>query len=398
MRVIKKLVFGMAVCFCASIFFASNSMAAGRGVSDNLIKIGMIMVKTGPAAALGLPWGWGIKDAFDYANEQGGIHGRKIKLIWEDDSYQPAKAIAAFKKLIFRDKVLFITMMGGTGQTVALLDQINKYEVVNIPNGLAEEMYKPLKPYVFTLGATYLTQIRLMFDYIMHDLKAENPRIAVVYQDSEFGKKGLYAARQSAKEYGLKLASELELSLKSIDASSQVLSLKKDKVDYVITCIFVPPLITFLKTAEKFDYWPTVFGINWSTDDVVVKSCQAAAKNYIGVDFVGAWNDKEPGIEFVRKLAQKYDRKKMLTCQYINGVAIGKIFIEAMTRAGKDLTPESLKMAMETLRDFDTGGMVPLVTYTSTSHAPTKYSRLFRADLEKGYLVPLTDWRKPRHQ
>ena len=394
----RMLIVSIIFTFFVGFSLTSITLAAARGVSKDTIKMGMILVKTGPVAALGLPEGWGISDTFEDANERGGINGRKIQFIWEDDQFKTPNAIAKFKKLIFRDKVLSIVAMGGTPQTIALFDMIDKYKVVNIPNGLADEMYKPYKAYVFTLGATYETQTQLMFDYIMNDLKAKDPRIAIVYAETEFGKKGLYAARKRAEDYGIKLVSELVLNIGSVDASSQVLALKKDNVDYVITCNLVPPLITFLKTAEKFNYWPTVFGINWSTDDIVVKACKTAAKNYIGVNCVGGWLDDTPGMKKVRRLAEKNNRNpgKMLTSLYTMGVGVASVFIEGMKRAGKNLGPETFKAAMETMRDFDTGGIVPPVTYTSTSHAPTKLSRLYRTDSQRGVMVPITELRTPK--
>ena len=382
---------------CLGLLCATNALPQERGVTKDTIKIGTILVKTGPVAALGLPDGWGIQDAFNEVNEQGGINGRKIESIWEDDQFKTPLAISAFNKLIYRDKVLSIVTCGGTPQTIALFDLINKDKVVNIPNALADEMYEPYKPYIFILGATYETQVQLMFDYIMHDLKAKNPRIAVVYAETEFGKKGLEAAQKRAKQYGIKLVSELVLNIGSVDASSQVLSLKKDNVDYVVTCNLAPPIITFLKTAEKYDYWPTTFGINWSCDDVVVKACKTAAKNYIGVNFVGGWADDTPGMKRVRELAKKNGRDpdKMLTSLYTHGVATGTVYAEGLKRAGQNLTPDSFKNALETLKDFDTGGIVPPVTFTSTSHAPSPLSRLYRADPDKGAMIPITDWRKP---
>ena len=382
---------------CLGLLYATNALPQERGVTKDTIKIGTILVKTGPVAALGLPDGWGIQDAFTEANEQGGINGRKIESIWEDDQFKTPQAISAFNKLIYRDKVLSIVTCGGTPQTIALFDLINKDKVVNIPNALADEMYKPYKPYIFILGATYETQVQLMFDYIMHDLKAKNPRIAVVYAETEFGKKGLEAAQKRAKQYGIQLVAELVLNIGSVDASSQVLSLKKDNVDYVVTCNLVPPIITFLKTAEKYDYWPTTFGINWSCDDVVVKACKTAAKNYIGVNFVGGWSDDTPGMKRVRELAKKNGRDpdKMLTSLYTHGVATGTVYAEGLKRAGQNLTPDSFRNALETLKDFDTGGIIPPVTFTSTSHAPSPLSRLYHADPDKGAMMPITDWRKP---
>jgi branched-chain amino acid transport system substrate-binding protein len=394
----KKIVLVVLGLCVIGLFLATTTFAGARGVSKDAIKIGMILVKTGPVAALGLPEGWGIEDAFMDVNEQGGINGRKIQFIWEDDQFKTPNAIAKFKKLIFRDKVLTIVTMGGTPQTIALFDMIDKDKVVNIPNGLADEMYKPYKPYVFTLGATYETQTQLMLDYIMNDLKAQNPRIAVVYAETEFGKTGLYAARKRAEEYGVKLVSELVLNIGSVDASSQVLALKKENVDYVITCNLVPPLITFLKTAEKFDYWPMTFGINWSSDDMVVKACKTAAKNYIGVNCVGGWLDDTPGMNKVRRLAKKNNRapEKMLTSLYTMGVGVTSVLTEGMRRAGKKLSPETFKASMETLKEFDTHGIVPPATYTSTSHAPTRLSRLYRADIERGVMVPVTQLRTPK--
>ncbi len=385
----------LLMCFGVPL---NGKSAEVRGVTNDSMRIGMILVKTGPVAALGLPEGWAIEDTFNAINEAGGINGRKIDFIWEDDQFKTPLAISAFNKLIFRDKVLSILTSGGTPQTIALFDQIDKHKVVNIPNALADEMFNPYRPYIFIIGATYETQIQLMFDYIMNDLKAKDPKIAVVYAETEFGKKGLEAARKRAEQYGVKLVSELVLNIGSVDASSQVLSLKKDNVDFVVTCNLAPPTITFLKTAEKYDYWPTTFGINWSCDDMVVKACKTAAKNYIGVNCVGGWEDDTPGMKRVRELAKKNDRDpaKMLTSLYTMGVGVATVYAEGLKRAGENLTPESFKNGLETLKDFDTGGIVPPVTYTSTSHAPTTMSRLYRADPDRGVMVAITDWRTPK--
>ena len=393
---------GARVCIAVlavltGLAFAGNAFAAGRGVTKDAIKMGMIMVKTGPVAALGLPYGWANEDVFMDANDKGGINGRKINLIWEDDQFKTPLAMAAFKKLIFRDQVLTVTTCGGTPQTLALLKMINEYKVPNIPNALAEEMYKPFQPYVFLLGATYETQVQLMFDYIMNDLKAKSPKIGVVYAETEFGKKGLEAARKRAKQYGLTLASELVLNIGSVDASTQVLALKEAHVDYVVTCNLLPPMITFLKTAEKYDYHPTVLGINWSCDDMLVKACGKAAKNFIGVNFVGGWADDSPGMKRIRELAKKNNRDphKMLTSLYTAGAAVAIVFDEGLKRAGQNLTPESLKSALETLKDFDTGGIVPPVTFTPTSHSPANKAKLYKADVGAKVMKPITDWREP---
>jgi len=396
MRIQRKWVAGLGVAILLGLLTAGWSAAEERGVTKDKITLGLVLVKTGPVAALGLPNGQGMVDYMNYLNEQGGINGRKIEVILEDDQFEAPKSVAAVKKLIHRDNVLTILTTGGTNQTVANLDTINKSKIVNIPNALADEFFKPLQPYIFAMGATYEAQYQCIVDYIAEDLKMKDARIGVVYAKKEYGKKGLDAIKERAAKYKIPVVAELVLPTGAVDASSQVLSLQKENANIVITCDVLPPVITFLKTAQKYDYWPVIFGFNWATDDALVKACGEAAKNYIGVNFVGAWNDETPGIKLARELAKKNDRQIQLTSLYINGVGVSWLFGEAMKRAGQNLNPDTLKAAMETLSNYDTGGVFPPVNYSPTSHAPAEMVKFFKADVPNGKLVPITDWRKPK--
>ena len=362
---------------------AGVALADGRGVTDDQVELGFVLVKTGPVAALGIPQGDGMIDYMNYINDNGGIHGRKIKMLWEDDGFEAPKSVAAVKKLISRDKVLTIMTTGGTNQTIANMKNIDRYQIVNIPNAMALEFFDPLNPYIFALGALYEWQYQVIVDYINDDLKMEDKKIGVVYTKKEYGKKGLDAIKKRAAKYNIPVVAELVLPTGAVDASSQVLALKESGANIVITCDVLPPIISFLKTAEKYNYWPQVFGFNWATDDLLVKACGPAAKNYIGAGFVGSWTDDTPGIKLVREIAAKNNRQPKLTSLYIGGIGVSMLFAEAMKKAGRDLTPETLKKALETFREFDTGGIFPPVTYTDKSHAPAKKVKLFKADVEK---------------
>jgi branched-chain amino acid transport system substrate-binding protein len=384
----------------ALICLLASPALAERGVTKDTIKLGLILVKTGPVAALGLPDGHGMVDYMKYLNEQGGVHGRKVEVIWEDDEFQAPKSVAALNKLIHRDQVLTLITTGGSNQTIANMKTINQYKISNIPNALMREFFDPYQPYIFAMGATYECQYQCIVDYIFGDMKDKNPRIGVVYAKKEYGKIGLEAIRKRAKAYGVDLVSELVLPTGAVDASSQVLTLQQNKVDYVITCDVLPPVISFLKTAEKYSYKPkAVFGFNWATDDMIVKACGKGAENYIGANFVGGWGDDSPGIKLVREVAEKYGRDAKsigLTSLYIHGIGASYLFGEAFKRAGKDLNPDSLKAAFETFRDFDTGGIFPPLTYTDKTHAPPEMVKLFKADVPNNRLVSITGWRTPK--
>ena len=358
--------------------------------------MGMIMVKSGPVAIMGKSQSQGDKDYFRYVNEDlGGVYGRKIVLIHEDDQFKADLSLAAFKKLMMRDKVLSIITCGGTPQQVANFANIRKYKTSNIPNSLAKEMYIPHKPYIFNIGASYEQQIFIIFDYIFHDLKASNPKIGLVYAETEFGKACLGGAKKRSAQYKIKMAAEVVLPMGSVDASSQVLSLQKAGVDIVIFSCLIPDTVTFLKAAQKYNYKPQIFAINWAADDLIIKLAGPAAKNMIAVNYIDSWYSDSKGMKLARELTKKYGTKPPLTSLYTNGFLQGILFTEAFKRAGKDLSPDTLQKAFES-GPFDTMGITPTISWKKGDHSPPNQVKFFKADLEKKRFIPITGWRKAR--
>ncbi|MDY7032421.1 MAG: ABC transporter substrate-binding protein, partial [Thermodesulfobacteriota bacterium] len=104
---LKRILF-VTVGLFVGIFFFNNSLSHAkevRGVTDKTIRLGVILDHTGPAANVTLPIAQGIKTWARYVNEQGGIHGRKLEVLAEDDRYSIPAAISAYKKLVFKDRI-----------------------------------------------------------------------------------------------------------------------------------------------------------------------------------------------------------------------------------------------------------------------------------------------------
>jgi len=375
---------------------------AARGVTKDTIKLGFLLVKTGPIAALGIPGGSGWTDYWKYINDtEGGINGRKIISIWEDDEFKVEKAVTQYNKLMHKDKVLAVANMGSTPATMALMATINRDKNVTITNGLEEELFVPLKPYMFSILAFYEDQIDVMFDYIMDELKEKDPKIGVVYSQTAFGKKCHDAAVKRAKEYNIKLVAELVLPHGSIDASAQVLALKKAGAKYVIFASLLPAMISILKDSAKYDYQGTFFAICWSTDPKVVALTGEAAKNYYGTYSSGAWSDQTPGMALVRKIAAHTKRGAMAKDMcYTYYIGMAMVYAEGIRRCGDDVSPENLRKAFETMRNFDTQGIIPPVTFTNTDHVSTHKVRLFKADVPNKTLKTVASgtsaWRSPK--
>ncbi|MFH1625815.1 MAG: ABC transporter substrate-binding protein [Pseudomonadota bacterium] len=368
-----------------------------RGVTEDLVKIGGIIDLTGPVAGQTKLWAEAWKSYFKDLNEQGGIQGRKIKLIIEDDRYSIPLGIAGFKKLIYRDEVYALLGPTSTGETKALFDQIEKTKTPSFTASLAEEMTTPYRRYIFSLAPSYDDQVKVIFDYILGDLKAKDPRIGFIAADTEFGKEGLRAARKWAEHFGIKLADEEVLGHGDLDATSQILGLKRAKTEYIIVHHGSEKVALCIRDARKYAFSDVLFfATYYGCDEMVVQIAGNAAKNFYGVHSFNSWYDETPGMKKLVSVATKYNLPtKALIKMYIQGWVQAMILAEAIKRQGKNLTLDGFVDAMETIDKFDTGGICGAITFTSKSHKGLRYLRIYTGDLEKERLKPVTDWRKP---
>ena len=142
---------------------AASSSEAAPGVTDREILIGQVAALTGPAAELGLRMQAGMLACFDALNAQGGINGRRLKLIWRDDGYEPDRTAAAAKTLINTDRVFALAGTVGTPTGLALLPIITeaKVPVVGLFTG-AQGLREPLNRYVFHVRASYFDETEVI--------------------------------------------------------------------------------------------------------------------------------------------------------------------------------------------------------------------------------------------
>jgi len=398
----KKGLSTVVVLTLALVFlFHSNGYSENvRGVTDDTIKIGIMIALTGPAAEEA-HWLYEAEKIFyRNINDTGGIHGRKIKWVTEDDRYQVPPAIAAFKKLVFKDRVLYLQGPTGSSQIVALMNKAQKNKIPIISVTVGEKIIKPFKRYNFTLSSLYRDHSAVVFDYLMKDLKLKNPRIAFVYPDNEYGKRALYAARDNAKRYGFKLVDEEVLNISDIDATTVILGLKRAKADWVINQGYNLTTSIFFKDSKKFRFFPNYIGLYAACNEEAIKMLHGTKITYYASHCYSAWYENEPGIVNMRDITLGYNpkgekiyRNKRL---YTVGWFLSCIFAEGLKRAGRNLNAETLVDAFETFNEVDFGGISGPVTYNSKSHKANSYSKMFKADFDQVKFLPITGWRKPK--
>ncbi|MFH2013136.1 MAG: ABC transporter substrate-binding protein [Pseudomonadota bacterium] len=371
-----------------------------RGVTNDTIKIGAILDQTGPVANQIVPITKGVRSLFRYTNEQGGIHGRKLKLIVEDDRSTIPMAVSAFKKLLYQgDGVVSLFGPGSTLATVALMKSIERGKIPTVPGSSAERMVNPFQRYIFILQDTNTGQMKTIIDYIMKDLKAKNPRLGIVAPDNESGKADLVPGLERLKLYNLEPAAQEVLNYGSIEATSQVLNMKRASVDYVIICGSPSqPAITLLREMKKFGLKVPVFGV-WATCNEDIMSIGDAAEQFYAVSSMASWYDEGPGVVKMREITLKYEpgtEKPYRGKTYTLGWLYGLIQIEALKRAGRDLDGEAIVKSLEGINNFDTGGICGPITYTPTNHKGGSTWKMFKADPSNGKFIPMTEWRSPK--
>ena len=393
----RNLLWTILFIAVSSLFIDSDATADKvRGVTDTKVKVGIMGDLTGPVAAIWIPCANALKDYFRHINDNGGVHGRTIKHVIEDDRYSIPLALSAFKKLVYRDKVFLLMAASGVGHTHSLIPLAEKNDVPMIAVTNDRRYFEPVRKHIFTPLPFYEDQILLIFEYIFKDLKADDPSIVLAYPDTASGNISRDTCRKLQKVYNVKNYSEVIISVGAGDFTSQIMTLKRSKPNYVIIHGYIGSTSAFVRDAYKMKLKSTFIAVQYACVDDTVKLAGVAAIGLIGTNAFCAWQDESPGMTETRKIVLKYHPKTEWNSRnYIQGWFAGMLIHRGLENAGRDLTTETIIQGLEKIRDFDTKGICGIVSYGPDDHKPIDYSRFYKADVDKKQFVPITGWRKP---
>src|SRR4051812_40631113 len=220
----KAKTFGLAALLALALATAAQAQPT-QGVSKNEITIGSIQDLSGPIAGFGKQVRLGMMLRVDEVNEQGGVNGRKLKLLVEDSAYDPKKAVLAAQKLVNQDKIFIMVAHIGTAQNNAAMPVQFEKNVVNFfPVTAAREMYEPFNRLKYSFAATYFDQVKTAMPKLMKDKGAKKP--CIMYQDDEFGLEVLRGGEAALKPMGMEFAEKTSYKRGATDFSSQVARMK----------------------------------------------------------------------------------------------------------------------------------------------------------------------------
>lgn len=357
------------------------------GVTDTTVKVGSFMALSGAAAALGVPIRKGLEASIKSVNDQGGVNGRKIELLVEDDGYDPAKAVAVTKKLVEQDRVFLVGPALGTAGTLAVVDYLVEQKVpfVHPMTGVSKHAY-PVKPTVFAVQPTYPDEAAILTRYARE--KLGGTKVAVLYHNSDYGKEGLAGVQKEAARDGMSVVYSAAHESKDMDFSSPVLKAKEAGADTVIIYALLGQTAAILKEAQKQGLKANFLTSYPNLDGSLLKLAGPAAEGLVTTGWIAPPDDKDPKYQKFVDIYKKYNNGETPSALASAGFVAGEIIVEGLKRAGRDLTREGFSKAMQTLQNFS-GLVTPPITYTSDNHSGVTSLRIFRAKGDN--FVPVSD-------
>jgi len=229
----------------------------------------------------------------------------------------------------------------------------------------------------------------------------KRPKVAIFYQEDEFGKDGLRGIKEGAKFYDYEFVAAEPFKRGSMDFSSQAMNLKKAAPDIVyMSCIF-PPAGSLMKETYRLGWKPQFVGCYVSNDPRIADVAGPAAKGLITTNMWARSNEKIPAIQNLRRLVKKYapqmdNEKTLRDFSIMWSMANTMVMVEGLKKAGRQLTVESFIKGMESLHGYATGLMAPFYYGPNLRRGAAGYGRINKLDLEKKDFVPVTDWFKPK--
>ncbi len=389
----------IAVMFLSAAILSSCSDAQNDGAVKE-IKIGALYDATGPTSDTGWHYVDGLRDYFRHLNEEmGGVaDGVKINFMGTDYQYKIPLALTAYSKFVKQDNVSAI-IGWGTGDSEALKGKIVQDQIPYLSVSLSQHLVWPPK-WNFIPVTTYADHVRTVMKYFKDNwTENRDPRMALIYNDSSYGRAPVEAAEKYAPVIGIDLVGKEIVGLQDLEATSQLLRIKEARADFVFIQETFTATATVLKDAKKLDMGNvTFFGNIYGTGQKVVELAGEAAEGYFGVMAFPLWDEEGEGVAFARELNAKYHPDvNYREPQYITGVVNAMIMQRAIEIAleanGGDpqkVSGPEIRKGMQNISDFDPMGLTTRINYSANDHRGAKGVKL--VTIKNGKLAPHTDW------
>ena len=381
-NVFKKVCMVVLMFLCivqlTSGICVAQQTAAVPGVTSDKIKLGLFCAFTGPIAHYGKTEHL-AEAIYDQVNKMGGIHGRKIEWVSEDDGCEPIKGIAAVKKLIHQDKVF--ALHGAMCSNVALAIKKEVLEAGIPYMNLAAASYKitsPLEKNIFSGIYTSIVLAHSMADFAMSKPGAK--RVAVIKHTDEWGK-NFYdpLIEYLTKKYNVTPVADVTIERGVTDATPQVLKIKQENPDVIIAVTYLDSTTTFLRDSFKLGLKVPIIGSPAvAVDEQFQRLGNPDAMRLFFAPYSYNYPLDHPVMLKWGALLKNLYPKDEFDMLVGNGFGGTLAIVQALKDSGRDLTREKFVAALEKLNNFQ-DAIIPGYEYpmcSPVSFSPTDHVAL----------------------
>jgi branched-chain amino acid transport system substrate-binding protein len=377
---------GFAILVVAAFTPAFGQKSYGPGVSDTEIKIGQTIAYSGPASFFGTI-GRTVAGYYRMVNEQGGINGRKINFISLDDAYSPPKTVEQTRRLVEQDQVLAIIGSLGTPTNSSVQRYLNERNVPQLLLFTGASRFRDPQNYPWTTATdlSYADASRAYAHYILKT--APDGKIAVLYQNDDFGKDHLGSFRAALGDNAKMIVKEVSYEVSDATVDSQIIDLQATGANILFTIAI--PKFTAQAIRKVHDIgWKPLHIITFPAASVTATLQPAGLENSIGViavEFIKQpgdleWANDPELVEFLAFL-KKYNpgadpNDKQNVYGYFHAAAV----VALLRLCGDDLTRKNLLYEATHMRGIRVPMLLPGITMNTS---PTDYSPIKQMELER---------------
>jgi branched-chain amino acid transport system substrate-binding protein len=374
------------------LFLASPQARAQAvpGVTDKEIVIGSCSALEGPSLALGSQTVTGAKTYFSLINDEGGVHGRRLRLIAYDDSYDPAKTQACFDRLM-SEKVFALGFFVGTPTAVKYVPmaEANKIPLVGLFTG-AQVLYTPLRHWVVNVRASYYDETRAQVDGLWSALNLR--KVGIIYPEDAFGAAVLEGVKEALKPHGSVPSGVAPYQRQTANVEAAIGTVRNSNPQAVV--VVGPPntVAPILKKAHAIGWRPLFLTVSFVGTDELISEAGADAEGIVITQVVPPYYLTDlKAVSRYRGALTQYFPSERPNFVSLEGFVDAMVMVEGLKRAGKDLSRDGLIRGIESIHDLDVGmGPELKLDYSAKDHKG--FDHVILTVVRGGRAVPFTDW------
>src|SRR3954453_6650448 len=380
----QKALLSRRVMLAAS---AAIMLTALPAKAQDAVKVGMSGPFSGGLSLLGQSVRDGVEVALAEINEQGGVGGRKLQFIAEDDGYEPMRTIASARKLVEQDKVVALLAVTGTAPSAALLPFVTESKTpLLFPYAFAHSLTTPVNRDVFTTLPEVRVQMLVLANYILKDLK--QTKIAAIFQNDDFGQDAVAGLDERFKGANVSLT-KLPFDRGTTNFSGVVAQAKAAGVEHVVFLGIPKDAALVMREANNLGWKPQFSGHNALGDPQTFQLAGPLAEGAIAIAVMEPLDSDKPAVKAFLASQAKYKPNTKPTTYSMHGYQSGKILAEVLKRSGGKTDEPSIVSALESLKAFDTGLMAP-ISFSTEQHAGSLAGAIMKAEGGKWKII--SDW------